>query len=417
MARINEAALGDVPPPSQRHVAVRVTPAGERALRQRHPWVFEGSIRRQSYEGQPGDLAVLFDRKGRFLAAGLYDPLSPIRVKVLQHGEPATIDGAWFSGRLANALERRETLVATETTGYRLVHGENDGLPGLVVDRYADTLVIKLYTAAWLPHLRQIMDALGPLVSYQRVVLRLARRVAAQPRYLHGLSDGLVLSGPPVEGPILFVENGLTFEADVVHGQKTGFFLDQRDNRSRVEGLASGKDILDLYACTGGFTVYAARGGARSVLSIDLSAPTLLAARRNMSHNDHLATVSAVQHETRVCDAYAALEDLSAKGRRFDLAVIDPPSFAKSSAEVPRALSAYRRLAGLGIDVLRPGGILVMACCSSRVTADAFYWEIHRAAQNTRRSLYECERTAHPPDHPIGFPEGSYLKCLYARLS
>jgi len=416
MSDTRPALSQSIPPPSGRHVAVRVTPAGERALRRGHPWVFEGSIRRQSHEGRPGDLAVIFDRKGRFLAVGLYDPLSPIRIKVLQHGEPAIIDVAWLSGRLAEALSRRKSLYAAGITGYRLAHGENDGLPGLVVDRYASTLVIKVYTAAWIPHLHRVVEGLRNLVTHRRVVLRLARRVAAHPQYLYGLSDGLVLDGPPIDGPVLFAENGLRFEADVIHGQKTGFFLDQRDNRALVQGLAAGKQVLDLYACTGGFSVYAARGGARSILSVDLSAPALLAARRNMALNRHLPGVAAVHHQTQAGDAREALAALAADGRRFDLAIIDPPSFAKSGAEVTRALGAYRRLASMGMAVLRRGGILVMACCSSRIDPEAFYQEIHAGARRSGHGLHELKRTAHPLDHPIGFAEGAYLKCLYVRV-
>ena len=255
--------LPSLPAPSERRLALRVRPAAERALRGGHPWLYADAIRQQSHEGQPGDLGVVFDRQRRFVAIGLYDPLSPLRLRVLQQGRPAPIDRNWFAARLAAALALREPLAQDErTTGYRLVHGENDSLPGLVVDRYDQTVVLKLYTAAWVPHLPALLDALLDRLPVQRLVLRLSRDVAAQPAFLYGLQPGQVLAGPPLEGPVTFQENGLRFSADVVAGQKTGFFFDHRDNRRRVERLAAGKRVLNVFAYTGAFSLYAARGGA-----------------------------------------------------------------------------------------------------------------------------------------------------------
>lgn len=245
------SALAEIPEPSARNIAIRVVPAAERALREGHPWLFAGSIREQSHEGAPGDLAVVFDRKGRFLAVGLYDPHSLIRVRVLQYGEPAPIEREWFARRLAAAAARRAPLhdrpAAGRTTGYRLVHGENDGLPGFVVDQYGQTLVIKLYTAAWMPHLQDVLAPLTEIVPAERLVLRLGRAMQERPQYLYGLEDGVILSGPSLDGPVLFWENGLRFEADPIRGHKTGFYLDQRENRARVEPLAGGKDVLNVF--------------------------------------------------------------------------------------------------------------------------------------------------------------------------
>ena len=207
----------------------------------------------------PGDLAVIFDDKRRFLAVGLYDPTSPIRVRILQSREPATINADWFRGKLVSATRVRASLEAQDTTGYRLVHGENDGLPGLVLDRYADALVLKLYTPAWIPHLKEFCDALAQVSPATHLILRLSRALQKQNDLLHGLSDGMTLTRLTPPSLILFRENGLTFESDPIHGQKTGFFLDQRDNRARVETLSKNKSVLNLFSYTGGFSVYAAR--------------------------------------------------------------------------------------------------------------------------------------------------------------
>ncbi|MGD2146500.1 MAG: class I SAM-dependent rRNA methyltransferase [Anaerolineae bacterium] len=412
--------LSQIPGSSARRIAVHVAPAAERALREGHPWLFAGSIREQSREGAPGDLAVVFDRKERFLAVGLYDPLSSIRVRILQHGEPAPIDPEWFTARLTAAAARRGSLidrpVAARTTGYRLVHGENDGLPGLVVDRYAETLVIKLYTAAWVPHLRDVLAPLTSIAPAERWVLRLGRAMQEQAQHLHGLRDGLVLYGPALAGPVLFWENGLRFEADPVRGQKTGFFLDQRENRARVEPLAGGKEVLNVFAYTGGFSVYAARGGARRVVDIDASAQALAASERNLAHNRDIPGVVTVLHETVVDDAFKALARMGEATRRFDLVIVDPPAFARSRVQVDGAISAYRRLTELSFGVLSPGGTLVQASCSRRVDPATFFDTVHRAARGLGRPLRELARTGHPEDHPIAFKGGAYLKCLFAQV-
>lgn len=439
--------LAHIPPPSPRRLALRVTREAQRAIRQGHPWVFRQSVTGQGEEGRPGDLAVIFDDYRRFLAIGLYDPTSPIRVRVLAHGEPAPINRAWFEGRLAAAANWRATLPEEGTTGYRLVHGENDGLPGLVIDRYGSTLVIKLYTAAWIPHLATLCAALtaypissprdegapppstsggGPPLRMlrsglaERLVLRLSRELMRQPETLYGLTDGMVLAGPPLDGPVAFSENGLRFEADIVQGQKTGFFFDQRDNRARVEklaaayGLSQGCRVLNVFAYSGGFSLYAARGGAAEILSIDASAPALAAAERNFTLNQDAPAVRAARHQVLVADAFDALTELAGRKERFDLVIVDPPALAKQASEIPAALAAYGRLTAMALGVLAPGGTLVMASCSSRVSAPAFFRAVNQAAAHARRPLQEIDRTGHAIDHPVRFPEGAYLKCLYA---
>ncbi len=395
-------------------MALRVSPAAERAIRGGHPWLFAEAIRHQSFAGKPGDLAVIFDQKRRFLAVGLYDPHSPIRVRILQTGEQANIDGDWFADKVATAVSLRAPLAQPHTTGYRLIHGENDGLPGLVVDRYDRTLVMKLYTAVWLPHLLDVLDGVTAVTHPQRIILRLSRFAQRHPEHLYGLENGQLLAGEPLKESVTFLENGLHFEVDVVNGQKTGFFLDQRENRARIEKLTAGKRVLNVFAYTGGFSLYAARGGAKRVVSTDLSQPALATAMRNFKRNQDNKAVAACEHEVLVGDAFQVLRQLRETRRLFEVVIIDPPSFAKRQDEVERALTAYGRLARLALGVLKPGGTLVMASCSSHVTADHFFQTIHQAAEKVARPLQEIERTAHPLDHPIAFPEGAYLKCLFA---
>lgn len=410
--------LSQLPAPAAKRIALRVSPPAERAIRQGHPWVFDQSIIEQSHAGAPGDLAVIFDDKRRFLAVGLYDPTSAIRVRILQSRTPATIDSDWFLKKLVAANLRREALVRDNATdGYRLVHGENDGLPGLVLDRYADTLVLKIYSPIWVPHLAAFCAALAQSNPSQRLILRLSRSLMPQTKFLYGLTDGTALAGDLPEDVILFRENGLTFECDPIHGQKTGFFLDQRENRARVEQFSHGKSVLNVFAYTGGFSVYAARGGAQQVTSVDLSAPALAAAVRNFGHNQHIPNVSAAVHETIAEDAFAVLARMAEQKRRFDMVILDPPMFAQSREQIAAGLAAYSKLTKLGLGVLQSGGKLVQASCSSRIDAASFFDGIQRAAEESRRRLSKVEHSTHALDHPIGFDEGAYLKCLFATVS
>lgn len=406
--------LNAIPQPNEKRIAIHITPAAGRHLRKGHPWLFADSIRKQSFNGRPGDLAVIFDKNRKFLAIGLYDPLSPIRVRILQANNSATIDRTWFQAKMETAVQRRLPLQQSNSNGYRLIHGENDGLSGLVIDRYDQTYVLKLYSLAWIPHLEDMLAALTAISQPQAVILRLNRAMQKNEEYLYGLQDGQALVGTQPKHPVQFLENNIRFEADVVHGQKTGFFLDQRDNRAKVESLAMGKTVLNVFAYTGGFSVYAARGGATEVTSLDLSKPALQDAQRNFALNQDNPNVTQAKHELLAGDAFQLLKELQQAGRTFDIVILDPPSFAKKQDEVEGALAAYGRLTKLGLGVLKKGGILVAASCSSRVDADTFFKTVSLAALDVKRPLSEIERTSHALDHPINFPEGAYLKCLFA---
>ncbi len=405
--------LPEAPAPGRR-AAVRITKDALRHVRGGHPWIFDESIESVSHAPATGDLVVVFDDRRRFAAIGLWDATSPMRIKVLHAGAPETIDAGFFARSLGAALARRGALLQqADSTGYRLVHGENDALPGLIVDVYDRTVVVKLYTAAWWPHLRVVLTELLNLVDADRVVLRLSRLVAAE---MDGtLGDGDVLVGDAPPAAVAFRENGLLFTADVVRGQKTGHFLDQRDNRRRVGELAAGAEVLDVFCHTGGFSLHAAAGGATSVLSTDRSEPALSAAERHVAMNRADLSVSTCRHRTQRGDAFEVLADLGNRGRRFDLVVIDPPSFAARQRDVEGALRAYRKLAELGVAVLAPGGTLVQASCSSRVSTDRFAATVVGAARAGGVEFSAVEVTGHAVDHPVGFPEGAYLKAVIAQ--
>lgn len=396
-------------------LAFHLTVEAERAVRAGHPWVYAEALREDPPEAPAGMLAVLYDKRNRFLALGLYDPASPLRVRVLQRFKPASLDAAWYVQRLREATARREALLAdARTTGLRLVHGENDGLPGVVVDRYDRTLVLKLYTAAWLPHVTLLLEALQAVWPAERCVLRLSRAVATQPELLSAHYDGEVLYGAPVTGPVAFLERGLRFEADVVHGHKTGFFLDQRDNRALVESLSRGQTVLDAFAYTGAFAVAAARGGAREILSVDASAPALAQAQRHLHLNRARGPDPKLRYEIVAGDVFDTLRQLSRGSRRFTFVILDPPAFAQTQAQVPGALTSYGRLVREALSVLVPEGLLFISSCSGHVRADDFFTAVHRAARAAGRPLKELHRTGHPADHPIRFPEGAYLKGVVA---
>ncbi len=404
-------------------MAVRIVPAAERALRSGHPWLFASSIRDVAGSPKAGDPAVVFDRKNRFMAAGLWDPEGPIRVRILAHGRPEPIGPELFARRIEAALERRPRLAADPgTTGFRLFHGEGDGLPGLVADMYGDRIVVKLYSVAWVPHLSGLASALEHTVGPRGILLLSARSVQASGFSISALREPTLLSGtlpeaPPgaTRGTLPFLEHGLHFEAHPLKGHKTGFYLDQRDNRARLEGRVTGARVLNVFSYTGGFSVAAARGGAAEVTSLDVSAPALAQARRHFELNLRDRAVAAAKHETLAGDAFATLQSLARDRRRFDVVVVDPPSFAKEARQTEGALAQYGRLTGLALALLGPGGLLVQASCSSRVPAEDFFQRVHQAARDAGRSLDEEARTGHPEDHPARWPEGAYLKALWAR--
>ena len=393
---------------------LQVRPAAETSLRRGHPWVYAESIQQQNREGTAGELAVIYDRLDRFLAIGLFDPDSPIRVRVLLTGKPASLDDQWWAKRLQAAADQRRSLFDVETTGFRWINGESDDWPGLVLDRYGDTLALKLYTASWLPRLPEVQALILKTFSPERLVLRVSRNVQDAAKRT-GLSDGMILHGTALDEPVVFLENGLRFEADVLQGQKTGFFLDQRENRRQVAALAKGACVLNAFSFSGGFSLYAARGGALRVTDLDISAHALASSRRNFALNAGEPAVAACRHELEQADTF---DWLAARRRaEFDLIILDPPSLAKRESERNRAITAYQRLISLAIPLLKNNGALVACSCSAHVSQTEFFSAVRKAAALSRRRFAELMTTAHAPDHPATFLEAHYLKGIYLRFT
>ena len=407
---------------SQNRIAVRVKEKGAKALRQGHPWLFEDSIEKISRDGNPGDVAVVFDQDKSVLGAGLYDPSSPVRVKVLSFGASKIPVGQDLFRKLClEAKLRRDGNFSSDTNAWRLINGESDAFPGMVADKYADVLVLKVYTAAFIPWLGDIADCLFELYpELRRLVIRFSREVQRMPDEVRfGLCDGTLFSAGLLEwdGSVQFLENGIVFEANVKSGQKTGFFLDQRDNRAAVGELAQGTcKVLNLFSYSGGFSLYAARAGAAEVYSVDFNKHAIAAACHNFALNASNRNIASCRHFGITGDAFNIMDEFEKDKKLFDIVVADPPSFAKSATEKATAIKSYARLARSAVKLVRKNGILVFASCSSRICADELFEVIHEVAASAGRPLDEFKRTSHAIDHPANFKESSYLKCLYARV-
>lgn len=390
------------------NLAVKLTTHAEQKMnKSAHPWIFSNSIEKINKEGNPGDLAILFrQRNNQVYGVGLYDPASPIRIKMLHHYSGIPIDQAFFTEKINCAFDIRKPLLRTKTNSYRLLFGENDGFPGFIADVYAEVLVVKLYSAIWFPYLEMMLSALISATDCQVVVLRLSRQL--QQDEAHGFQDGQVLYGDLKNPIIQFIEHGVHFSADVIKGHKTGYFLDHRDNRKKVGNLAKNKTVLDVFSYAGGFSVHALVGGAKEVTSLDVSGQALEMAKNNAKLNQFTG-----KHWTLEGDAFEILKTLIQEGKTFDLVVIDPPSFAKSKKEAHLAQKKYAQLARLGAQLTAKNGLLVLASCSSRVLAEDFFEINSVQLKNSGRRFKIIEQTTHDIDHPVTFEEGAYLKCAY----
>lgn len=403
----------DLPEITPKRIAIKLKPAAEKHVKRGHPWIYDAAIVKKNKDGNSGDLAIIFDQKNnRFLAVGLYDPDSPIRIRVLQHGKSANINEQWFMDKIASAHELRESLLATETNSYRLINGENDGFSGLIVDVYTEVAVVKMYSAVWLPYLKWILPAIVEVASVQTLVMRLSRNLMSHPTIMqYGLNDGKVMYGQLDNEEVIFKEHGVLFKANVIKGHKTGFFLDHRFNRKRVGELASGKKVLDVFSYAGGFSVHALKGRAEAVWSLDISVQALEVAQKNaaLNHKENKMHIIAA-------DAFVAMEKLKKEGKKFELVIVDPPSFAKKQDERNTALKQYERLVRMAIPLVAKGGILLMASCSSRILSDEYFDLVLSTVTKSGRSFREMERHLHDIDHPVTFPEGAYLKSIYLQM-
>ena len=381
----------------------------EKSLHRRHPWIYSGAIERVDGAPGSGDTVDVRAHDGAFLAKAAYSPSSQIRARVWSFA-PETIDAAWFARRVRAAVEARADMLDAAHTACRLVHGESDGLPGVVADRYGDTIVVQLTSAGAEAWRGAIVDALLAATGASTAV----ERSDADVRTLEGLAPRVGVVAGALAGPVGILEDGIFHRVDVLGGQKTGFYLDQRDNRRRVRALARGRAVLNAFCYTGGFTLAALAGGARETVSIDSSADALSLARSNLAANPGLAGGAASWREA---DVFAELRRLRDEGRRFGLVILDPPKFAPTAALAARAARAYKDINLLAFKLLEPGGLLATYSCSGGVSADLFQKIVAGAALDASADAAIVGRFAASADHPVAlaFPEGDYLKGLLVR--
>ena len=385
----------------------------EKALLRKHPWVFSGAVQSVSGEAEPGETVAIRDSQGQFLAWGAYSPQSQIRARVWGWDEAEEVNRVFFKRKLENALQLRKDWIDLEhTTAYRLVHAESDGLPGLIVDRYHDTLVVQVLSAGVERWRDEIVSLLGELVQPDAIYERSDVTV----RELEGLPErtGLLLGDLPPQ-PLTIQENGLLFKVELVTGQKTGFYLDQRDNRRFCREIARGKRVLNCFAFTGGFTAAALAGGAESVLSIDSSEDALALARENVALNG----LPPGKCEWITGDVFQELRLLRDKAQQFDLIILDPPKFAPTAAQAQKAARGYKDINLLGFKLLRPGGVLMTFSCSGGIDAAFFQKIVADAALDAEVDAQIVKRLYQAADHPtyLAFPEGTYLKGLVCNKS
>lgn len=376
-----------------------------------HPWVFAGAI--EAVAGDPADGAVvdLITSAGTFVARGLYNRRSKIRVRLYSWSAEDDLDAAFFRRQLARAIALRRDVLGLCGAGRscRLVFSEADNLSGLIVDQYDRWLAVQLTSLALAERRELFADLLTELVQPEGIYLRTERGIGT----LEGLQlqDGLLRGSVPAE-PITIEEHGLRFFVHLTEGQKTGFYLDQRDNRRVVAGLAAGRRVLDGFCYSGGFSLHAARGGAASVLGIDVSEPAL----RLAAENARLNGIDNVTFER--ADVFDRLDALARADERFGMVVLDPPKFARAGHAIEDALRGYRRLLELALRLLQADGILVMCCCSGLIARETLHELLAQVAAESRRQLQIIESRGPAPDHPVAAtcPETAYLKCVVCRV-
>jgi 23S rRNA (cytosine1962-C5)-methyltransferase len=391
---------------------LRLKPGREKSLLRRHPWVYSGAIASQTGTPDEGETVAIQDSNGNFLAWGAYSPHSQIRVRVWSWLEAEKIDENFFRSRLEAALAARRDLFSDDKQeALRLVHGESDALPGLIVDRYADVLVLQFLSSGAERWRELLVDALVELSGVGNVY----ERSDVDVRRLEGLPERTGPLRGTLPERVQIQEAELKFQVDVVNGHKTGFYLDQRWNRRRVRQLARGKQVLDCFCYTGGFAINALKGGASEVLAVDSSIDALAQGRENLALNE----LPSEEVEWLEGDVFKVLRNLRDQARQFDLIVLDPPKFAPTAAQAERAARGYKDINLLAFKLLRPGGLLATFSCSGGVDAALFRKIVAGAALDADVRAQILERLSQDRDHPVGlnFPEGEYLKGLVVRVS
>ncbi len=402
LGRVTELAIGKV----------TLKKGRDKAARNRHPWIFSGAIARVDGEPADGDVVDVLDARGTCLGQGYINRRSQITVRMLTFAGEEDFHAGFWRQRLEQSIARRQSLLQDDaTTACRLVYAESDLLPGLVVDRYGDYLVVQSLTLGIERNKAEIVDILAQIIHPAGIY----ERSDADVRAREGLaaSTGLLWGREPPR-PVAIRENGHAFLVDIQGGQKTGFYLDQRSNRARLTPYAAGRTVLNAFAYTGGFAVYAACSGAKRVTNIDTSAEALSLARGNVAAN----CAEARGDEYIVGDVFQVLRQYRAEGQRFDLIVLDPPKFASSQAQVQAACRGYKDINLLALQLLPSGGILFTLSCSGLVSPDLFQKVVFGASVDAGRQVQVLERLSQASDHPIllSFPEGEYLKGLLCRV-
>jgi len=388
-------------------------PGRERSVLRRHPWLFEGAVERLEGRARSGDTVEVIGADGAALGKAAWSPDSRIRARMWSFNPSESIDDAFFKRRVAAALARRAALPELAgQQGLRLVHAESDGLPGVICDRYRDTLVLA-YTSSGAEKWR---GAITAALHKATGCTRIYERSDADLRILEGLAPRCGwLQGTARDEALTIAENGITMEVDVVAGHKTGYYLDQRDNRLLARGLAAGRRVLNCFCYSGGFSLQALAGGATRVVSLDSSGPALAAARRNLALNPHLPAGLA---EWREADVFDELRALRAGGEQFDLIVLDPPKFAPSPAHAEKAARAYKDINLNAFKLLTPGGMLMTYSCSGGIGIELFQKIVAGAALDAGVDARMLRRLGASADHPVllDFPEGEYLKGLVCAM-
>ena len=378
-----------------------------RHLRAGHPWVFRKAL--EHPPRIPAGSVVDLTENGKFVARGYYDPHSAIAVRVLTRDSRETVDSRFITQRVQRSLAARTSLIdLKDTDSYRLIHGEGDGLPGVVVDLYAGWAVMKLYSAGLTPYRPLIVEALKAGVPGLKGILGRDEVGRDDVEEDDGRGTGRMLWGEEAPELIPIRERGAIFLVDAWRGQKTGFFLDQRENRHLIRRLGQGREVLNCFSFSGGFSVNAALGGAKSVFSVDQDPEAIALARENFTRNG----LPAEKHDFLAADVFTIIQSFKEEGRTFDLIILDPPAFAKSQRAVEAAIDGYASLNRQALALLRPGGLLATASCSARVNGDMFMGAVREAGFKAGVDLALVEERYQPPDHPVRlqFPEGKYLK-------